>query len=90
VAEAVNFALKSWIDIGKIAKSCLCRGDSVKINMEDFVSNLKRRSRSPNSTSSNSSFIKEKTQTLLKCVNCDTIRKSPKSKKNLHINLFYI
>ena len=52
MAEAVNFALKSWIDIGKIAKSCLCRGDSVKINMEDFLSNLKRRSRSPNSTSS--------------------------------------
>jgi hypothetical protein len=85
VAEAVNFALKSWIDVGKNAKSCKCRGDSVKINMDDFVSNLKRRSRSPNSTSSNSSFKKEKAQKLLKCANCLKLRKIPKSKLKIFV-----
>ena len=44
IAEAVNFALKNWVDVGKTAKSCGCRGDSVKINMDDFLDNLKRRS----------------------------------------------
>jgi hypothetical protein len=83
VAEAVNFALKSWIETGKNAKACKCRGDSVNINMEDFLANLKHRSRSPNSTSSNSSYKKEKTDTLKKCVNCNTFRKTPKSKKTL-------
>jgi hypothetical protein len=90
VAEAVNFALKSWIETGKNAKACKCRGDSVNINMEDFLANLKHRSRSPNSTSSNSSYKKEKTDTLKKCVNCNTFRKTPKSKKKiLKFKIFY-
>ena len=41
IAEAVNFGTKKWIDLGKLAKACKCRGDSVKINMTEFVRNLK-------------------------------------------------
>ncbi len=33
-AEAVNFALTSWFDIGMKAKYCQCQGDSVHIDME--------------------------------------------------------
>ncbi|KAE9408688.1 JmjC-domain-containing protein [Gymnopus androsaceus JB14] len=31
-AESVNFALKSWIEIGKVAKACKCISDSVIID----------------------------------------------------------
>lgn len=42
MAEAVNFALPRWLkDIGPHAKSCLCVNDSVRINMSNFLSNLK-------------------------------------------------
>ena len=40
VAEAVNFALPSWIDIGATAKSCTCSGDAVRINMASFNENI--------------------------------------------------
>ena len=36
VAEAVNFALPSWITIAEKAKSCTCSRDSVVINMDIF------------------------------------------------------
>ena len=36
IAEAVNFALPSWIPIGMKARACRCVGDSVKINMNNF------------------------------------------------------
>eukprot|EP00013_Stygamoeba_regulata_P025126 CAMPEP_0177646294 /NCGR_PEP_ID=MMETSP0447-20121125/9699_1 /TAXON_ID=0 /ORGANISM="Stygamoeba regulata, Strain BSH-02190019" /LENGTH=834 /DNA_ID=CAMNT_0019148821 /DNA_START=104 /DNA_END=2608 /DNA_ORIENTATION=- len=35
-AEAVNFALESWIPWGKKALACSCRLDSVRINMSAF------------------------------------------------------
>lgn len=37
VAEAVNFALESWIDIAGKVKSCNCVNDSVRINMGFFL-----------------------------------------------------
>jgi len=40
-AESVNFALESWISRGLKAKSCLCKADSVTINMEVFLQNYK-------------------------------------------------
>lgn len=36
IAEAVNFALPSWIDVAKTVTSCKCQKDSVKINI-DFM-----------------------------------------------------
>lgn len=36
VAEAVNFALPSWIAIAEKAKHCVCSKDSVQINMTAF------------------------------------------------------
>ncbi|ORZ24061.1 JmjC domain, hydroxylase-domain-containing protein [Absidia repens] len=35
-AESVNFALSSWLDIGRQAKSCKCISDSVTIDMTIF------------------------------------------------------
>lgn len=35
-AESVNFALDSWIEIGKRAKACNCISDSVTIDMSIF------------------------------------------------------
>ncbi|KAI8068443.1 JmjC domain, hydroxylase-domain-containing protein [Gongronella butleri] len=35
-AESVNFALSSWVDIGKRAKACHCISDSVTIDMSIF------------------------------------------------------
>jgi jumonji domain-containing protein 2 len=36
-AESTNFASERWIDFGKRASRCTCRGDMVKINMDAFV-----------------------------------------------------
>lgn len=33
--------MKSWVETGKQAKPCLCIKDSVKINMNNFLNNLK-------------------------------------------------
>lgn len=35
-AESVNFALDSWLSIGKKAKSCRCIHDSVRIDTSIF------------------------------------------------------
>jgi hypothetical protein len=40
IAEAVNFALFSWLDKLENAKRCECIADSVRINYEDFKYNL--------------------------------------------------
>lgn len=42
-AEAVNFALEKWVDIGIKAKRCKCDGDTVQIDMDAFRSNLEER-----------------------------------------------
>ncbi|KAG6828873.1 hypothetical protein H0H92_006482 [Tricholoma furcatifolium] len=36
-AESVNFALESWIEIGKRAKACECVADSVKIDVNQLL-----------------------------------------------------
>lgn len=36
-AESTNFAMPRWIDYGKRATQCYCRGDMVKIKMDLFV-----------------------------------------------------
>ncbi|KAJ1658819.1 hypothetical protein IWQ61_001996 [Dispira simplex] len=35
-AESVNFALPSWAQLGKLAESCKCIGDSVRIAVDEF------------------------------------------------------
>ena len=41
VAEAVNFALPRWVyEVCRSVGSCQCQADSVKINMNRFLSNL--------------------------------------------------
>jgi len=42
-AEAVNFALPGWVNIGKRATRCLCQPDSVSIDWEVFEKNIKRK-----------------------------------------------
>ncbi|KAJ3999361.1 jumonji superfamily protein [Lentinula boryana] len=41
-AESVNFALKSWIDIGRVAKACRCIPDSVVIDVDQLISDRER------------------------------------------------
>ncbi|CAG0887835.1 unnamed protein product [Cyprideis torosa] len=36
-AESTNFALPRWVEYGKRASACSCRGDMVKISMDTFV-----------------------------------------------------
>lgn len=36
-AESSNFASERWIDYGKAAKPCTCHGDTVRIDMSQFV-----------------------------------------------------
>jgi hypothetical protein len=40
VAEATNFGVPEWIPFGLRAKHCLCRPDSVRIDMRRFISIL--------------------------------------------------
>lgn len=40
IAEAVNFALKDWIDHAHDVGCCKCVNDSVKINMGSFMQNI--------------------------------------------------
>uniref|UniRef100_A0A915JG21 [histone H3]-trimethyl-L-lysine(9) demethylase n=1 Tax=Romanomermis culicivorax TaxID=13658 RepID=A0A915JG21_ROMCU len=37
IAESTNFAMLRWIDYGKSATLCMCKDDSVRINMDSFV-----------------------------------------------------
>lgn len=36
IAEATNFAVPEWVAYGKLAKVCLCRPDSVRIDINKF------------------------------------------------------
>ncbi|PPR01540.1 hypothetical protein CVT24_001851 [Panaeolus cyanescens] len=36
-AESVNFALDSWIELGRNAKACECIGDSVRIDVDQLL-----------------------------------------------------
>ena len=40
IAEAVNFALEDWLQIGCNTKVCKCVPDSVKIDFPKFFKNL--------------------------------------------------
>lgn len=40
-AESVNFALPSWLEYGKKAKSCKCQSDTVKIDIETLEKGYK-------------------------------------------------
>jgi len=42
IAESTNFASERWIDYGKAAKACMCRTDTVRINMDIFVKKYQR------------------------------------------------
>ncbi|KAI7888964.1 JmjC domain, hydroxylase-domain-containing protein [Mucor mucedo] len=44
-AESVNFALDSWIEIGKNAKSCTCIDDSVRIDIDSLLGDTSRKKR---------------------------------------------
>ncbi|KAJ4483754.1 jumonji superfamily protein [Lentinula aciculospora] len=41
-AESVNFALKSWIELGKVAKACKCVSDSVVIDVDQLIADRAR------------------------------------------------
>ena len=40
IAEAVNFALKDWLEVATKASYCRCLNDSVTICMSTFITNL--------------------------------------------------
>ncbi|KAK7027350.1 hypothetical protein VNI00_015313 [Paramarasmius palmivorus] len=42
-AESVNFALPSWLELGKVAKACKCVPDSVRIDVNQLLADRERR-----------------------------------------------
>lgn len=42
IAEAVNFALPTWLEIGKNVAACKCVKDSVSFNMGSFIQNIEK------------------------------------------------
>lgn len=60
-AESVNFALDSWIEIGKKAKSCTCIDDSVVIDVDSLLSDTSRKKRKADKSS------------ISQCILCSTM-----------------
>ncbi|KAG8731860.1 hypothetical protein FRC11_001925 [Ceratobasidium sp. 423] len=46
-AESVNFALESWIELGKRAQFCKCVGDSVRFDVEAILADYEARMNPP-------------------------------------------
>ncbi|CAE6482174.1 unnamed protein product [Rhizoctonia solani] len=46
-AESVNFALESWIDLGRRAQFCKCVGDSVRLDVDAIISDYEARKNPP-------------------------------------------
>jgi len=46
-AESVNFALDSWLDLGRVAKACECISDSVRIDVDQLLRDRAREVSSP-------------------------------------------
>ncbi|TDL21606.1 JmjC-domain-containing protein [Rickenella mellea] len=44
-AESVNFALESWLEVGRKARVCGCVGDSVRINVDQLLEDRERERR---------------------------------------------
>lgn len=42
IAEAVNFALPSWLKVANYVSACKCVKDSVHFNMGSFIRNVKQ------------------------------------------------
>ncbi|KAL0579727.1 hypothetical protein V5O48_002291 [Marasmius crinis-equi] len=63
-AESVNFALASWLELGKVAKACECIPDSVRIDVNKLLEDRDRREReralSSSSSGSSSSALQAK------------------------------
>ncbi|KEP47211.1 putative jumonji family transcription factor [Rhizoctonia solani 123E] len=46
-AESVNFALESWIELGRRAQFCKCVGDSVRLDVDSIISDYEARKNPP-------------------------------------------
>jgi len=75
IAEAVNFALKRWIELGVKANSCRCRGDSVRIDMEKFINNVNEHKRKKKIAGRNSILNDSNRMVTVKCTKCGQWRK---------------
>jgi hypothetical protein len=80
-AEAVNFALPNWIDLGKNAKVCKCDRDSVKIDMKHFIDNLSKKKDSPSRNKSEEKITQDEGLTKKKRNRCLKIKKKKLSNK---------
>jgi hypothetical protein len=85
-AEAVNFALNRWVNLGKSAGVCKCHSDNVKIDMNAFVDNINPKksnsSKKKEAKKTKASDSKNKYDNWLKCDDCEKWRRIPKSKIN--------
>ncbi len=84
-AEAVNFAIESWVKNNFLskAKACTCRPDTVKIDKEQFSANLSNKlARSPQRSKSKDKENHD--SPLKKSKNTE----SPKLKSSTKINKF--
>ncbi|KAI0043041.1 JmjC-domain-containing protein [Auriscalpium vulgare] len=46
-AESVNFALNSWLELGRKAKACNCVDDSVRIDVDELLNDYERDGEAP-------------------------------------------
>ncbi|KAH7320507.1 JmjC domain, hydroxylase-domain-containing protein [Rhizoctonia solani] len=46
-AESVNFALESWIELGRRAQYCKCIGDSVRLDVDAIITDYEARTKPP-------------------------------------------
>lgn len=65
-AEAVNFAIRSWISFGLAAGACICLRDSVKIDMNSFMKNLQKKKKMNKLDTNNLPFTKKNIKLQMK------------------------
>jgi len=91
-AEAVNFALPKWLDMGLKAKSCKCDKDNVKIDINYFISNINTNQNiieenEPKKMEKKRKLVKKpkkeskikKQYISIKCIKCNKLRKVDKN-----------
>ncbi|PFH49168.1 hypothetical protein AMATHDRAFT_76346 [Amanita thiersii Skay4041] len=80
-AESVNFALDSWIELGKKAKACQCINDSVRIDVEQLLRDHALGAEKVTKPKQPKGANEEKEISKLKKRKSDGLQDSPKPKK---------
>jgi hypothetical protein len=81
-AEAVNFALKNWIDYGKQTGYCQCSSDNVKIDLKNFMQNLNGRMTAKSKTSKRDQK-KSRKQVVNEEILCEDLTKKKRKRSEI-------